>query len=54
MKLADDFMHKVTYYSPYAPVGFISTVSFISPERNAVIAFGCEWKMKKVGDFFVV
>jgi len=25
---------------PYAPAGFTATVSFISPERNAVIALG--------------
>ena len=25
--------------SPYVPAGFISTVSFISPDKNAVIAF---------------
>lgn len=26
---------------PYAPAGLICTVSFISPERNAAIAFAC-------------
>lgn len=29
---------------PYAPIGCNWTVSFISPERNAVIAFG--WKQR--------